>query len=218
MRIRSTLLVFFIALLFALPAPAQRKRGPGKPTPPRAEAQCRDFTGDELEACKILGAYLDQWKEQKWGQVRKLIHPMTLERIATAKKNIGEERHAMAPWYWAKEVYLLHDWEIESIRENYAGTIEVNTVETTYRVEEDGFEEGGAASYLVGKKDGKWYVVDRRSGGGGFTEDSIRLGMKGFFDEPAKPADAQAKPAKEGKKAKPAIQLNPREELELSTE
>lgn len=218
MRIRASLLVTLAALLLALPATAQRKRGPGKPTPPRTETQCRDQTGHLLEACKVLGNYLDRWKEQKWGQVRQQIHPMTMDRIATYKKNTGEERHAMAPWYWAKEVYILHDWEIESIRETYAGTVEVNTVEMTYRVEEDGFEEGGVASYLVGKKDGRWYVVDRRGGGGGFNENSIRA-MKGFFDEPAKPAPSQDQAEKAPtKKAEPALELNPRESLELSVE
>lgn len=102
----------------------------------------------------------------------------------------------MAPWYWAKEVYLLNDWEIESIVDKYGGTVEINTVEKTYRVEEDGFEEGGAASYLVGKKDGRWYVVERRSGGGGFTEDSIRLGMKDYFDPV--PAKKEAKGEEKG--------------------
>jgi len=196
MRYRVHLLLALSLVLFALPATAQRKRGPGKPTPPRAEAQCQDRTGDHLEACKVLGAYLDRWKEQKWAEVRKLIHPKTLEKIAVAKKNIGEERHAMAPWYWAKEVYLLNDWEIESIVDKYGGTVEINTVEKTYRVEEDGFEEGGAASYLVGKKDGRWYVVERRSGGGGFTEDSIRLGMKDYFDPV--PAKKEAKGEEKG--------------------
>lgn len=99
----------------------------------------------------------------------------------------------MAPWYWAKEVFLLTDWKLESVNERYGGTIEINTTETTYRVEEDGFEEGGAASYLAGKKDGKWYVVERRGGGGGFTEDAIRLGMRDYFDAPA-PKEPAAEP------------------------
>jgi len=217
MRIRASLPIFLAALLLALPATAQRKRGPGKPTPPRAEAQCKAYEGDVLEACKVLGAYLDRWKEQKWGQVRQYIHPMTLERIATAKKNVGEERHPMAPWYWAKEVYILHDWQIESVREAHGGTIEFNTVETTYRVEEDGFEEGGQASYLVGKKGGRWYVADRRGGGGGFNEDSIRVGMKDFFDPPAKKAES-ATTEKAEDEGDLGIEVNPREALELSTD
>lgn len=187
----SSLLV--AALLVASPGQAQRKRGPGKPTPPRTAEQCADLTGDQLEGCKVVGAYLDQWKQQNWGQTRKSIHPKTLEKIATAKKNIGEERHAMAPWYWAKEVFILNDWKLDSVKARYGGTIEINTSEITYRVEEDGFEEGGAASYLAGKKDGQWYVVERRGGGGGFTEDAIRLGMKDYFDAPpAAPAPAAA--------------------------
>lgn len=198
MRLRHHVLWVLAVALLALPAAAQKKRGPGKPTPPRMEAQCEGRQGDHLEACRVLGSYLDRWKEQKWAEVRKLIHPKTLEKIAVAKKNIGEERHAMAPWYWAKEVYLLHDWKIESIKDRYGGTVEINTVETTYRVEEDGFEEGGAASYLLGKKDGRWYVVERRSGGGGFNEDSIRLGMKDYFDPvPAKAEKKAPEPGSE---------------------
>lgn len=213
MRMRTYFLITLLVAAFALPATAQRRRGPGKPTPPRAGDQCRTYSGDQLEACKVLGAYLDSWKEQKWGQVRPHIHPMTLEKIATAKKNMGEERHAMAPWYWAKEFYILNDWEIESIRPAYGGTIEINTTEIVFQVLEDGFVEGEPASYLVGKKDGRWYVADRRAGGGGFTEDSIRIGMKGFFDEVKTPA-ATAEPKEEKPETKPAIQINPREDLE----
>lgn len=190
--------IFLLACLtivaLALPALAQKKRGPGKPTPPRAAEQCKELQGDEAEACKAIGRYLDSWKEQKWAEVKKLVHPMTLDKIATVKKNLGEERHTMAPWYWAKETFLLNDWKIESIEPGAQGTIVINTIERSYRVEEDGFSEDDKSSYLAGRKNGTWYVTDRRSGGGGFTEDSIRLGLKGFFDEAKKPATADSNP------------------------
>lgn len=199
MRRSMSFSLVLCSLLLALPAVAQKKRGPGKPTPDRTAENCVGVEGDRLEACKVLGAYLDAWKKKNWAEVRKLIHPMTVEKIAVAKKNIGEERHAMAPWYWADKVYLLTDWKLQNAKDAYGGTVEINTMEASYRVEEDGFEEGEPASYLVGKKDGKWYVAERRAGGGGFNENSIRVGMKGYFDEaPAKketPAPQAEEPA-----------------------
>src|SRR5690606_25119797 len=99
------------------------------------------------------------------------------------------------PWYWAKDTYVLHDYKIESVETSAMGTVTVNTTENTYRVEEDGFAEGDAASYLAGKYKGKWYVVDRRGGGGGFDKTAIEIGMKGYFDEPPAPAADEAKKA-----------------------
>lgn len=196
MRKLSLLLTLALGLtLFGTDAVAQRKRGPGKPTPDRVAEQCKDFEGDEAEGCRVVGQYLDLWKKQKWNELKKLIHPKTSEKIATVKKNLGEERHAMAPWYWAKETYLLHDYKVESVEPAAMGTIVVNTVENTYRVEEDGIAEGDPASYLAGKYNGKWYVVERRGGGGGFTKDAIEIGMKGYFDAPAEKAKAAEKDA-----------------------
>ncbi|AKU91044.1 hypothetical protein [Vulgatibacter incomptus] len=195
MRKSAVLALALGLIVHAAPALAAKKRGPGKPTPARTAENCKELEGDKLEACKVVGAYLDLWKLQKWADLKKLTHPMTTDEIATAKKNLGEERHAMAPWYWAKDTYLLTDWKLENVEDAALGTVVINTTEKSYRVEEDGIEEGEEASYLVGKKQGKWFVVDRRGGGGGFDATSIKIGKKGFFDEPAeKPATSDAKP------------------------
>jgi len=191
MRILVTATLVAGLVFAATPALAQKKRGPGKPTPPRAAEQCKDLEGDKAEGCKVIATYLDLWKEQKWAELKKLQHPKTVEKIATVKKNIGEEAHPMAPWYWAKDTYVLHDYKIDSVETSAMGTVTVNTTETTYRVEEDGFAEGDHASYLAGKYKGKWYVVDRRGGGGGFDKTAIEVGMKGYFDPP--PAAAAEK-------------------------
>ena len=44
--------------------------------------------------------------------------------------------------------------------------------------------EGEMATYLVGKKDGKWWIADKKRGET-FTNDSIKIGYKGYFDKPA---------------------------------
>jgi len=178
--------------LTASPALAQKKRGPGKPTPDRAAEQCKDLQGPEQEGCLVVGRYLDLWKQKKWAELRKLQHPKTQEKIATVKKNIGEEAHPMAPWYWAKDTYVLYDYKIESVTKSAMGTITVNTVEDTYRIEEDGVAEGEPASYLAGRHKGQWYVVERRGGGGGFDKTAIEVGMKGYFDAPPPEQKAEA--------------------------
>lgn len=185
MRMSALLALVAALTLGASPALAQKKRGPGKPSAPVAAEQCKEFEGDEAEGCKVIGAYLDLWKQQKWAELKKLIHPKTVEKIATVKKNVGEERHNMAPWYWVKDTYLLKEWKVESLEGAAMGTVVLNTVEDTYRVEEDGIAEADPASYLAGKFNGKWYVVERRGGGGGFDKTGIEIGMKGYFDEPA---------------------------------
>lgn len=175
---------------FSSPALAAKKRGPGKPTPARAAEACKDLSGDQLEACKVVGAYLDLWKQKKWADLKKLIHPKTTEAIASVKEALKMERHAMAPWFWAQEIYLLTDWKVETVTDGAMGTVIFETVEDTYRIEEDGIEKDSRASYLVGKSGGKWYVTDRRAGGGGFDETAITIGKKGYFDEPKGSAKA----------------------------
>lgn len=186
-----------VLLLAAAPAVAARKKqGPGKPTPDRAAESCKDITGDQLEACKVVGKFLDLWKAQKWAEAKKLIHPKTLESIAEVKKNTKEERHGMAGWYWAKTDFLPVDWKLSKLEDSESGTVQFHTQEKHYRVEEDGFSEGGEgeeASYLAGRKDGTWYVVDVLRGGGGFDKTSIRVGRKGYFDAPK--TDGAAEPA-----------------------
>ncbi len=192
MRTTLTLALILGLTVSASPALAAKKRGPGKPTPNRVAEQCKDLEGDKAEGCRIIGNYLDLWKQQKWAELKKLMHPQTQEKIANVKKMVGEDRHPMAPWYWAKETYILHDYKVEGVEQAAMGTVVVNTMENSYRVEEDGFSEGDAASYLAGKFKGKWYVVDRRGGGGGFDKTAIEIGMKGYFDAPPAAVKADA--------------------------
>ncbi len=179
--------------LVASPA-AAKKRGPGKPTPDRAAENCKELTGDQLEACKVVGKFLDLWKAQKWAEAKKLIHPKTIEAIAEVKKNTKVERHGMAGWYWAKNDFLPVDWKLASAEDSESGTVQIHTREQHYKVEEDGIAEDEEAAYLAGRKDGTWYVVDVLRGGGGFDKTSIKIGRKGYFDPPPakeeKPADA----------------------------
>ncbi len=51
--------------------------------------------------------------------------------------------------------------------------------------------EGDKASYLVGKKDGKWYVVDKKHDET-FTADSVKIGYKGWFDKVPKAEEPAA--------------------------
>ena len=99
----------------------------------------------------------------------------------------------MAPWYWAKEDFLLTDWKVKAVEKAALGTVVVETLEDTYRVEEDGFANGDDASDIVGKYQGKWYVVDRHGGGGGFSETAIKVGLKGYFDRVEGEVDSPVK-------------------------
>ena len=68
------------------------------------------------------------------------------------------------------------------------GTVVVETSEDTFQVQEKGLAEGEKSAYLVGKKDGKLYVVDRKRGGS-FPESSVKIGYKGWFDKVTAPAE-----------------------------
>lgn len=185
-------LVAALALSSLLPdgaAAAAKKRGPGKPTPDRMEENCKGLAGDQLEACRVIGKYLDLGKAQKWDAAKKLIHPKTLDVIAATKKTSGEERHAMAPWYWAKNTYLVTDWKLGRMEDSVNGTVQLTAVETRYQVEEDGVSEGEESTYLAGKWNGTWYVVDVQRGGGTFDKASIKIGMRGYFDPVEKKAE-----------------------------
>jgi hypothetical protein len=202
-----------LALATLLPneAAAARKRGPGKPTPDRTEENCQGYEGDQLEACRVIGKYLDLGKQQKWGEVKKLIHPKTLEAIAQTKKTAGEESHPMAPWYWAKNTYLVTDWKVGEIVDSVNGTVQLIAKETRYQVEEDGFSEEEESTYLAGKYQGKWYVADVQRGGGTFSPASITAGLKGYFDEVKK---ADKPEGEDGAEAAPKKSEGPKIEME----
>lgn len=167
---------------------AQGTEGPAAAT---AAAATADSDAPEAKEAKALVTkYLAAVKARKWADAKKLLHPRTLEAIAERKKRMGKEDHPMAPWYHEKVDYWLKDFKVGAASLAPLGTVMVETTEDNFQVEEKGLAEGETGAYLVGKKDGKWYVVDKKRGEV-FTKDSVKLGYKGWFDkvEKAAPAD-----------------------------
>ncbi len=144
-------------------------------------------TPDEKAARELVQKYLTAVKAKKWAEAKKLLHPKTLEAIAEHKKRLGKEDHPMAPWYQEKVESWLKDFTITSVAPSALGTVVVETSEDTFQVQEKGLAEGEKSAYLVGKKDGKLYVVDRKRGGS-FPESSVKIGYKGWFDKVEAPA------------------------------
>ncbi|MFZ5469362.1 MAG: hypothetical protein ACOZIN_07980 [Myxococcota bacterium] len=134
-------------------------------------------------AQELVGKYLAAVKAKKWAEAKKFLHPDTVKAIAERKKRLGKEDHPMAPWYHEKASYYLKELKVTGARPAAVGTVVVETSEDNFQVEEKGLAEGEMASYLVGKKGGKWYLVDKKRGES-FTDDSIKLGYKGYFDKP----------------------------------
>jgi hypothetical protein len=137
---------------------------------------------DAVAARELLTSYLTAVKAKKWQEAKRLIHPETVKAIAERKKRLGREDHPMAPWYLEKVDYYLKEFKVTDVREAFSGTFVVETSEDNFQVEEKGIAEGEMASYLVGKRDGKWYIVDKKRLET-FTNDSIKLGYKGYFDK-----------------------------------
>jgi hypothetical protein len=134
-------------------------------------------------ASDLLTQYLDLVKGKKWDKAKTLTHPLTLKSIASTKKRLGEERHSMAPWFWAKGSFYLTNYKVQDALPAVGGTVVVRTVEDSFQVEEKGELTGEKEAYLLGKKDGKWYVVDKKSNADGFTKDAIKFGYPGYFDK-----------------------------------
>ena len=143
---------------------------------------------DAKVATDLVQKYLQAVKAKKWVEAKKLVHPKTLDAIAERKKRLGREDHPMAPQTYEKTDYYLKDFKITGSHPGPLGTFVVETSEDNYQVQEKGLAEGDPASYLVGKYDGKWYVVDKMRGGEEFTKDAVKYGYKGYFDKPAAPA------------------------------
>ncbi|MBE2252084.1 MAG: hypothetical protein IAE78_21290 [Myxococcus sp.] len=134
-------------------------------------------------ARELLTKYLTAVKAKKWADAKKLLHPRTLESIAERKKRMGKEDHPMAPWYHEKVDYYLKDFKVGDARQGPTeSTIIVKAKEDNFQVEDKGVAEGEDATYLIGKKDGKWSLVDKKRGED-FTNDSIKIGYKGWFDK-----------------------------------
>lgn len=145
----------------------------------------------ELKQAKdLVTRYLNAVKAKKWGEAKKHLHPQTLKSIAERKKRLGREDHPMAPWYHEKVSYYLKAFQVTGARVAALGTFVIETSEDNFQVEEKGMAEGEMASYLVGKKGGKWFVVDKKRGES-FTDESIRLGYKGYFDRQVEERDEE---------------------------
>lgn len=135
-------------------------------------------------AKELVTKYLTAVKAKKWPDAKKLIHPDTMKSIAERKKRLGKEDHPMAPWFLEKADYYLKEFRVTGARPAAVGTFVVETSEDNFQVQEKGIAEGELASYLVGQKGGRWFVVDKKRQET-FSDDSIKLGYKGFFDKPA---------------------------------
>lgn len=151
-----------------------------------AEAESAEVAG----AKELVTKYLTAVKAKKWNDAKKFLHAKTMDAIAERKKRMGKEDHPMAPWYHEKVDYYLKEFKVVAARQGpTASTIVVETAEDNYQVEDKGIAEGEKGTYLVGKKDGKWFLVDKKRGED-FTNDSIKLGYKGWFDKIEKKEEA----------------------------
>ena len=167
-------------LLFGSLALAQGTEGPGSDTP---AAPVENLDTPEAKAAKdLVQKYLTAVKTKKWADAKKFIHPQTIDAIAERKKRLGKEDHPMAPWAYEKTDHYLKEFKVVGAKAAPLGTIVVETREDNYRVEEKGMANDEMASYLVGRKEGKWYVADKKHLES-FPGDSVKIGYKGYFDK-----------------------------------
>lgn len=186
--------LFAMSLLAALPAFADAPGGtaPGAGDEKRVGDQIPNDP-DTQAAKQVLTQYLDLVVKKKYDAAKKLVHPKTLQVIAGIKKRLGKEEHPMAPQYWAKDDFRVVKYQLENATKHRWGTIAFDVKETDYRIQEKGEDEGNQVSYLLGKKDGKWLVVDKKLNNT-FADESIKYDYKGYFDasDDKKPADKPA--------------------------
>ncbi|MDP3575071.1 MAG: hypothetical protein Q8S42_30885 [Archangium sp.] len=159
---------------------AQGTEGPG--SGPAAAAAADSDAPEAKEAKELVQKYLTAVKAKKWADAKKLLHPKTVEAIAERKKRMGKEDHPMAPWFHEKVDYFLKDFKMGAASLGALGTVMVEVTEDNFQVADKGMAEGEPSAYLVGKKDAKWFVVDKKRGEV-FTKDSVKLGYKGWFDK-----------------------------------
>jgi hypothetical protein len=150
------------------------------PPPTLTEADKERFA----PAREMLIAYLDALKAKKWDKARAMTHPLTIAAIARVKKRLGEERHSMAPWYWAKDSYYLTNYQVVGMTPQSNGAVVFLVSEDSFQVQEKGEYSGEKSAYLVGRYQGKWYVVDKKTEADGFTKDSLKYGYPNYFDPP----------------------------------
>lgn len=139
-------------------------------------------TPEQKAAKDLVAKYLTAVKAKKWKEALKLVHPKTVAAIAERKKRLGKEDHPMAPATFEKTDYYMKEFKLTAAKPTANGTFTVEAAEDNYQVVEKGISEGDPSSYLVGKWEGKWYVVDKKRNET-FTSDSIKYGYKGYFDK-----------------------------------
>lgn len=155
---------------------------PGAPSSDSAPAGAAEAPPDAAEAKKALAGYLEQVKKKKYDAANKLVHPKTLELIATQKKKSPNFQSPMDPAAWAKTDFYLSDFTIGDPAALPLGTVQFSVKELNYRVQEKGVDgDPETNSYLLGKSGGKWLVVDKRNNNT-FDPKSVKRDYKGFFD------------------------------------
>ena len=148
-----------------------------------AGAQAVEREPDIAQAEVVLLRYLRAVQARKWPEAKKYIHPDTLKVIAERKRRLGEEDHPLAPWYQEKGAYVMKAFVVVSAQAAILGTVLVETQEDNFQIVEKGMAEAEMASYLMGRKQGRWYVVDKKRGER-FSSDSIRWGYRKYLDAP----------------------------------
>jgi hypothetical protein len=165
---------------------AQGTEGPGGDAP---AGPIENLDTPEAKAAKdLVTRYLTAVKGKKWAETKKFLHPQTLDAIAERKKRLGKEDHPMAPWFFEKTDHYLTGFKVVGAKAAPLGTIVVETREDNFRLEEKGTANDEMASYLVGRKEGKWLVVDKKRLES-FPADSVKIGYKGWFDKLQKAAE-----------------------------
>jgi hypothetical protein len=178
--LHMTRAIVLSALVFGFSALAQGTEGPGSDQP---TGPIENLDTPEAKAAKdVVTKYLNDVKAKKWDAAKKSIHPKTIEAIAERKKRLGKEDHPMAPWYFEKVDHYLKEFKVVGAKNAPIGTIVVETREDNFRVEEKGIAHDEMAAYLVGKKDGKWFIADKKRLES-FPNDSVKIGYKGYFDK-----------------------------------
>lgn len=182
-------LLLTASALLAHLAFAQGTEGPS--AGPAAAATADSDAPEAKDGKVLLTKYLTAVKAKKWADAKKLLHPKTLEAIAERKKRMGKEDHPMAPWFHEKVDYWLKEFKVGAASLGALGTVMIEVTEDNYQVADKGVAEGEASAYLLGKKDGKWFVVDKKRGEV-FTKDSVKIGYKGWFDKVEKAPEEAA--------------------------
>jgi hypothetical protein len=176
-------LVIVLIALFSVAALADEPGGTGPGMPPGTDATGSAATPPEAaDAKKVLGDYLEQVKKKKYDAAKKLVHPKTLELIATQKKKSPNFQNPMDPAAWAKADFYLTDFTIGDPAGLPLGTIQFSVKELNYRVQEKGVDgDPETNTYLLGKSGGRWLVVDKRNNNT-FDAKSVKRDYKGYFD------------------------------------